>query len=174
MPKPNEQHDNYWQAVTDVAEQIVAEVRDADPDEDRDELLHRLLHENTDDHDYVVRDDLQIQTLQYSQAPLRRPVQRHAAGRTPSARRQLPLRQLRRRGVRDGRGGQGEETAGAKLTPSSQITLTTSRPVRAFSGAGAVGFALLLDTRQRTASEPVAPLDQPSFRDRCGPGLFHP
>jgi hypothetical protein len=65
----NEQHDNYWQAVADVAEQIVAEVRDANPDEDRDELLHRLLHENTDDHDYVVRDDLQIQTLQFSQHP---------------------------------------------------------------------------------------------------------
>jgi len=69
MPKRDEQHDNYWQAVADVAEQIVAELRDADPDEDRDELLHRLLHENTDDHDYVVRDDLQIQTLQYSQHP---------------------------------------------------------------------------------------------------------
>ena len=73
MPKPDaqiqEQHDNYWQAVTDVAEQIVAEVRDADPDQDRDELLHRLLHEKTDDHDYVVRDDLQVQTLQHSQHP---------------------------------------------------------------------------------------------------------
>ena len=69
MPKLNEQQDNYWQAVTDVAEQIVAEVRDADPDEDRDELLHRLLHEKTDDHNCVVRDDLQIQTLQYSQHP---------------------------------------------------------------------------------------------------------
>jgi hypothetical protein len=64
-----EAHDNYWQAVTDVAESIVAEVRDADPDEDRDELLHRLLHESTDQHDYVIRDDLQIQTLQFSQHP---------------------------------------------------------------------------------------------------------
>jgi hypothetical protein len=69
MPKRNEQHDDYWQAVADVAESIVAEVQDADPDEDRDELLHRLLHEKTDDHDYVVRDDLQIQTMQYSQHP---------------------------------------------------------------------------------------------------------
>jgi hypothetical protein len=67
MPQPNEQHDNYWQAVADVAENIVAELRDADPEEDRDDLLHRLLHENTDDHDYVVRDDLQIHTLQHSQ-----------------------------------------------------------------------------------------------------------
>lgn len=62
------EHDNYWQAVSDVAENIVAELRDASEGE-RDELLHRLLHENTDDHDYVVRDDLQIQTLQYSQHP---------------------------------------------------------------------------------------------------------
>ena len=64
-----EAHDNYWQAVTDVAKHIVAELRDADPDKNRDELLHRLLHENTDDHDYVVRDELQIHTLQYSQHP---------------------------------------------------------------------------------------------------------
>jgi hypothetical protein len=64
-----QQHDNYWQTVTDVAEQIVAELHDADPDEDRDELLHRLLHENTDQHDYVIRDDLQIPTLLYSKHP---------------------------------------------------------------------------------------------------------
>lgn len=69
MPKSNEQHDNYWQAVTDVAENIVAELQNADPEEDRDELLHRLLHENTDDHDYLIRDDLQIHTLLYSQHP---------------------------------------------------------------------------------------------------------
>jgi predicted transcriptional regulator len=60
-------HDNYWQAVTDVAEQIVAELQDTD--EDQDEALHRLLHENTDQHDYVIRDDLQIQTLQHSKHP---------------------------------------------------------------------------------------------------------
>lgn len=69
MPKPNEQHEAYWQAVADVAEQIVADLRDADPGEDRDELLDRLLHEGTDDHDYVVREDLQVQTLQFSQHP---------------------------------------------------------------------------------------------------------
>ena len=69
MPKSNKQHDAYWQAVADVAEQIVAEVQDADPEDNRDELLHRLLHENTDDHEYVVCNELQIQTLQYSQHP---------------------------------------------------------------------------------------------------------
>jgi hypothetical protein len=60
-------HDDFWQAVTDLSEQIVAEFQDTD--EDRDEALHRLLHENTDDHDYVIRDDLQIRTLQHSKHP---------------------------------------------------------------------------------------------------------
>ena len=87
---PNEQHDNYWQAVADVAESIVAEVRDADPDEDRDELLHRLLHENTDDHDYVVRDDLQIHTLQYSKHPCAALFNGTLLGERLPARRQLP------------------------------------------------------------------------------------
>ena len=62
-------HDNYWQAVQDVAENIVAELADEDPEEDRDELLTRSVHERTDQHDYVIRDDLQIHTLQYSQNP---------------------------------------------------------------------------------------------------------
>lgn len=61
--------DNYWQAVQDVAEAIVAELADADPDEDRNELLSRLVHESIDQHDYVIRDDLQIHTLQYSHHP---------------------------------------------------------------------------------------------------------
>lgn len=63
------EHDNYWQAVQDTAENVVAELADADPDEDRDELLTRLVHERTDQHDYVIRDDLQIHTLQCSQHP---------------------------------------------------------------------------------------------------------
>ena len=61
--------DNYWQAVQDVAEAIVAELADADPDEDRNELLTRLVHEGIDQHDFVIRDNLQIHTLQYSQHP---------------------------------------------------------------------------------------------------------
>ena len=60
-------HDNYWQAVKDVAEAIVAEMDNTD--EDQDELLTRLVDEYTDQHDYVIRDDLQIHTLQYSQNP---------------------------------------------------------------------------------------------------------
>lgn len=63
------EHDNYWQAVIDVAENVVAELNDADADEDREELLARLVHERTDQHDYVIRDDLQIHTLQCSQHP---------------------------------------------------------------------------------------------------------
>jgi len=61
------EHDDYWQAVNDVAEAVVAELEDTDAEVDRDELLTRLVHEATDQHDCVVRDDLQIQTLQYSQ-----------------------------------------------------------------------------------------------------------
>jgi hypothetical protein len=68
MPNQAKQnHDNYWLAVTDVAENVVSELEDTD--EDRDELLTRLVHEATDQHDYVIRDDLQIQTLQHSQHP---------------------------------------------------------------------------------------------------------
>ena len=71
MTGPNDQakqeHDDYWQAVNDVAEAVVAELEDTD--EDQDESLTRLVHEATDQHDCVVRDDLQIQTLQQSQHP---------------------------------------------------------------------------------------------------------
>lgn len=70
--RPNEQaqqdSQNYWQAVEDMAEQIVEELDEAEPDH-RDELLHRLLHENTDQHDYVINDDLQLHTLRYSKHP---------------------------------------------------------------------------------------------------------
>ena len=71
MTGPNDQakqeHDDYWQAVNDVAETVVAELEDTN--EDEDESLIRLVHEATDQHDYVIRDDLQIQTLQHSQHP---------------------------------------------------------------------------------------------------------
>ena len=71
MTGPNDQakqeHDDYWQVVSDVAEAVVTEWEDTD--EDGDETLIRLVHEATDQHDYVVRDDLQVQTLQYSQHP---------------------------------------------------------------------------------------------------------
>ena len=46
-------HDNYWQAVQYLAENIVAELADVDPEEDRDETLTRLVHDRTDQHDYV-------------------------------------------------------------------------------------------------------------------------
>jgi len=70
--RPKEQaqqdSDNYWQAVEDVAEQIVEELDQVEPDE-RDELLHRLLHESTDQHDYVINDELQLNTLRHSKHP---------------------------------------------------------------------------------------------------------
>jgi len=61
-------NDNYWQAVEDVAERIVEEL-DADEGEDRNEMLHRLLHENTDQHDYVINDELQLHVLRHSKHP---------------------------------------------------------------------------------------------------------
>ena len=70
MPnQAKQQHDDYWQAVTDVAENVVAEFRDTDDDEDRDELLTRLVHESTDQHDYVIFNELQVHTLQHSKHP---------------------------------------------------------------------------------------------------------
>jgi hypothetical protein len=59
---------DYWQAVEDVANQIVEELNDAE-DDDRNELLHRLLHENTDQHEYVINDVLQLHVLQFSKHP---------------------------------------------------------------------------------------------------------
>jgi len=60
--------EDYWTAVDAAAEAIVEEVNDAD-DEDRNELLTRLVHEHTDQHDYVIGTDLQIHTLQFSNHP---------------------------------------------------------------------------------------------------------
>ncbi len=53
--------------VPNAAHHILAELEDTD--EDRDELLIRLVDESTDQHHYVIRDDLQIHTLQHSQNP---------------------------------------------------------------------------------------------------------
>ena len=70
---PNEQNqresDDYWQAVQDVAEHIVAELNDADADADRDELWTQLVDERCDQHDYVIGTELQIHTLLYSDHP---------------------------------------------------------------------------------------------------------
>ncbi len=90
----SEDHDNYWQAVQDVAENVVAELADADPDEDRDELLTRLVHDRTDQHDYVIRDDLQIHTLQFSQNPCAALFNGTLHGHRLCPRRQFPFRQL--------------------------------------------------------------------------------
>jgi hypothetical protein len=73
MPRRDEQIirdlDNYRQAVQDVAENVVAELADADTDNDRDELLTQLVHDRTDQHEYVINDELQIHTLLYSDHP---------------------------------------------------------------------------------------------------------
>lgn len=67
-PQPQHDSGDYWQAVEDLAEQIVEELNDAE-EEDRNELLHRLLHENTDQHDYVINDELQLHVLRHSKHP---------------------------------------------------------------------------------------------------------
>lgn len=71
--RPNEKTqreiDDYQQAVQDVAENVVAEMQDADPDDDRDELLTQLVDERCDQHDHVINDELQIHTLLYSNHP---------------------------------------------------------------------------------------------------------
>jgi hypothetical protein len=62
-----QEHDDYWQAVTDVAENVVADLENEDADEDdRDELLTRLIAEKCDQHEYVIGVDLCIHTLKYS------------------------------------------------------------------------------------------------------------
>ena len=60
-----QEHDDYWQAVTDVAENVIADLEDDDED-DRDELISRLIAEKCDQHDYVIGVDLCIHTLKYS------------------------------------------------------------------------------------------------------------
>lgn len=68
MLETHQQIEVYWSAVENVAEHIVAEFNDAD-DEDRDELLTRLVNEHTEQHDYVIGTELQIYTLQFSNHP---------------------------------------------------------------------------------------------------------
>lgn len=58
-----QENDEYIQAVTDVAENVIADLEDTD---DRDELLTRLISEKCDQHDYVIGNDLCIHTLKYS------------------------------------------------------------------------------------------------------------
>ena len=75
MPRRDEQIqrdlDNYRQAVNDVAENVIAELNDADTDsaDDRNEFLTQLIHDRTDQHDYVINDELQVHTLLYSNNP---------------------------------------------------------------------------------------------------------
>jgi len=68
--RPDEQvkqeHGEYWQAVSDVAENVIADLEDDDDEEDHDELLSRLTAEKCDQHEYVIGNDLCIHTLKYS------------------------------------------------------------------------------------------------------------
>lgn len=60
--------EDYWSAVEDVAENVLAELADSDP-ADRDELLSTLVNERCDQHDYVIHNELQVHTLLYSNSP---------------------------------------------------------------------------------------------------------
>lgn len=60
------EHDDYWQAVTDVAESVIDDLDDADNEENQDELMTRLIAEKCDQHEFVIGNDLSIHTLKYS------------------------------------------------------------------------------------------------------------
>ena len=61
-----QEHDDYWQAVTDVAESVIDDLDDADDEENQDELMTRLISEKCDQHECVIDNDLCIHTLKYS------------------------------------------------------------------------------------------------------------
>lgn len=68
--KNNNRIEDYWTAVEQVAEAIVSEYEDVGAhQEDQEELLARLVHEQTDQHEYVIDSELQIHTLQFSNQP---------------------------------------------------------------------------------------------------------
>lgn len=60
------EHDDYWQTVTDVAENVIADLEDTDDEDNRDDLLIRLIAGKCDQHEYVIGNDLCIHTLKYS------------------------------------------------------------------------------------------------------------
>jgi len=59
--------EEYWHAVKETAESIVAEFMDNEDGQDQHELLQCLLSESCDQHGYVICDELSIHTLLYSQ-----------------------------------------------------------------------------------------------------------
>lgn len=60
------EHDDYWEAVTDVAESVIDDLDDADDEENQDELMTCLIAEKCDQHEYVIGNDLCIHTLRFS------------------------------------------------------------------------------------------------------------
>lgn len=66
MSQSNSHRDDYWAAVNDVAENVVAELIESDS-EDKNQMAIQLTSEKCDQHDYVIHDELQIHTLMYSQ-----------------------------------------------------------------------------------------------------------
>jgi len=66
MPDYKEHHENYWHAVEQLAENVLDQFNESD-DEECD--IRQLINEAVDQHEYVIHEELQIQTLQQSQHP---------------------------------------------------------------------------------------------------------
>lgn len=60
------EHDEYLQAVIDVAENVIDDLEDAEDEDDRGEILTRLIADKCDQYEYVIGNDLCIHTLRYS------------------------------------------------------------------------------------------------------------
>ncbi len=61
MSQSNSHRDDYWAAVNEVAENVVAELGDFDV-EAKDEMAIQLISEKCDQHGYVIHVELQIRT----------------------------------------------------------------------------------------------------------------
>lgn len=69
MPNYNEQHKDYWNAVETLAQNVFDEFKSDDEECDDNEHMLQLINEAVDQHEYVIHEELQIQTLQQSQHP---------------------------------------------------------------------------------------------------------
>lgn len=64
-----EEFDQYWHAVNDAAEAVLAEIQDFEEDQDGEEQLSFVVTDHCDQHEYVINEELNVHTLLYSQNP---------------------------------------------------------------------------------------------------------
>ena len=64
-----EEFDQYWHAVNDAANAVLAEIQEADDGQDRNEQLSFIVADHCDQHEYVINEVLNVHTLLYSQNP---------------------------------------------------------------------------------------------------------